>query len=195
MKPIYDFLLTPLHNKRYDDVSRYGDHTLIINTSQEDHTTTNRFGVIKEVPFNYGGPIQRGDTVILHHNVFRISSDMKGVEQSSPCHFYENFYLVPPEQIYFYQNETPEIDNWKSTGDYCFIKPIQKVEKELLSLDKLEELIGEVTHDNSSLNNNGVSVGDYVSFLPDTEYEFRIGKEILYRIKNNRICVKMKLSD
>ena len=195
MKPLHDFLLSPFENKRYDNLSRHGDKKLIISTSQEDHTATNRFGVIKEVPFNYSGPIQVGDTVILHHNVFRIFYDMKGVEQSSPCHFYKNLYLVPPEQIYFYQKETPEHNNWKSTGEYCFIKPRHKAEKELLSLDKLEELVGEVTHDNGFLNTQGVKKGDLVSFYPDTEYEFKIGKEVFYRVKNKRICVKMKLKN
>ncbi len=35
-----------------------------------------------------------------------------------------------------------------------------------------------------------VSKGDIVAFAPDSEYEFRIDGEILYRMYNKNICLK-----
>ena len=190
MNPVNNFLLTPLNNERYSNRSEFGDKKLIISTSQEDHTATNRVGVVSETPIHYNGPIKKDDLVIIHHNVFRVFYDMKGRETSGPCHFSKNLYLVPSEQIYFYKRKNSK--EWKSLGEYCFVKPINKKPTELLSLDKLEELMGEITCDNSFLNKLGVKTGDLVSFHPDTEYEFKINNETLYRIKNNRICVKMR---
>jgi len=35
-----------------------------------------------------------------------------------------------------------------------------------------------------------VTEGDIVSFTPDSEYEFRINEEVLYRMYNRNICLK-----
>jgi len=187
MKPILDFLLKPNGGNRYDNLSHKGDKNLIISTSQEDHTTTNRIGVIEETPVNYNGLIEKGDKVILHHNVFRRFYNMKGVEESGPCHFTNDLYLVPFDQLYFYNKG----DGWKSTGRYCFIKPVGKRKNDLLSLDKYEELIGEVKVGNKYLQDLGIEEGDEVSFPPDMEYEFKIDDETLYRVDSTKLCVKI----
>ena len=36
----------------------------------------------------------------------------------------------------------------------------------------------------------GVSVGDVVSFTPDSEYEFKINGDLVYRMYNRNICLK-----
>ena len=93
MKPVNEFLITPKNGERYDNHSRFGNQQLIVNTSIENHTYVNRVGIIEKVPIDYDGPINEDDEVILHHNVFRIYYDMKGNEQSGPCHFFNDYYL------------------------------------------------------------------------------------------------------
>ena len=188
MKPINELLITPKEGNRYDNQSRLGDGKLIVNTSIESHTHVNRVGIVEETPIDYEGPIRVGDEVILHHNVFRIYYDMKGDEQSGPCHFFNDFYLVPEDQIYFYASNK---DEWKSTGEYCFIEPIEKKQGDVLTLEKNEELKGKITHDNKYLNNIGIFNGNIVSFHPDVEYEFRVEDKILYRVKNERVCMTL----
>jgi hypothetical protein len=56
------------------------------------------------------------------------------------------------------------------------------------TLSGLEELWGEVIFKNEDMND--LEVGDIVSFTPDSEYEFRINDEILYRMFNKNICLK-----
>ena len=188
MKSPYSFLITPLNNTRYDNISKYGDKTLIKSTSQEDHTTTNRFGVIKETPIiNHFPSIKKGDTVVLHHNIFRKFYDMKGVEQSGPCHFRDNTYIVDLEQVYLFKHR----DKWNSVGEYCFIRPTVKKEGILLSLEKHEELHGEVVYGNKELESLGVFNGDKIVFTPESEYEFEIDGEILYRMKTKDVCVSI----
>jgi len=188
MKPVNEFLITPKNGERYDNHSRFGDQQLIVNTSIENHTYVNRVGIIEKVPIDYDGPINEEDEVILHHNVFRIYYDMKGNEQSGPCHFFNDYYLVPEDQVYFYKSLNAD---WKSTGNYCFIKPLNKIQGDVMHLDQHEELRGKITHDNQYLNNLGIFNNDVVSFHPDVEYEFRVGEDVLYRVKNQRICMKL----
>lgn len=186
MKSPYSFLITPLNNARYDNISKYGDKTLIKSTSQEDHTATNRFGVIQETPvINFFPSIKKGDIIVLHHNVFRKFYDMIGAEQSGPCHFRDNTYIVELEQIYLFKHK----DKWKSVGDYCFVKPIEKEKDILMSLEKHKDLQGVIVYGNKGLEKLDVYEGDNVLFTPESEYEFEIDGEVLYRMKTKDICV------
>ena len=185
IKPLLDFLVTPLNGQRYDNISKKGNKKLIISTSQEDHTTTNRVATVLETPVGYEGKVNVGDNVIVHHNIFRRFYNMKGVEESGPCHFKDDLYLVPNEQIYFYFRD----NKWNSTGRYCFIKPIEKEKGDLLSLDKHEELLGKIHTSNKYLDDLGLDKDDIVVFSPDVEYEFKIDDEILYRVDSRKICV------
>ncbi len=72
MKSPHYFIIKPLNGLRYDALRKYGDIDFVISSSQEDHTVTNRVGLVEEVPIGYDGDISIGDFVIVHHNVFRI---------------------------------------------------------------------------------------------------------------------------
>ena len=187
MKSPYCFIATPKDGVRYDNMSKYGDGNLIKSTSQEDHLSTNRHAIVKALPINYNGDIKVGDTIIVHHNVFRKYYDMKGKEQSGPCHFKDNIYIIEPDQIYLYGKE----GDWKAHQAYCFVKPVQKKQNILLSLKTEEELVGELVYINKYLAALGLKKGDNVLFLPDSEYEFNIDGDKLYRMRNKNITVKL----
>ena len=38
-----------------------------------------------------------------------------------------------------------------------------------------------------SIDKHGIKKGDIVTFMPDSEYEFRLDDEILYRIRSKNI--------
>ena len=78
---------------------------------------------------------------------------------------------------------------WNPVGDYCFVRPIEKKEDIVLTGEKNEELTGELVYGNPKLHELGVRVGDEVGFTPDSEYEFEIEGETLYRMKTKDICV------
>jgi len=112
---------------------------------------------------------------------------MKGQEKSGPCHLKDNIYIVEPDQIYlFLQN-----DKWQSVDPYCFVKPKQKSQGDVLSLSTEEELIGEMVYSTNYLKDMGIKVGDDVSFLPDSEYGFKIEGEKLYRMRQKNIVAKL----
>ena len=52
---------------------------------------------------------------------------------------------------------------------------------------KDKKLLGELVYSNEYLSDLGVSCGDVVGFTPDSEYEFNIENQKLYRILSNQI--------
>jgi len=70
MNSLYKFIVTPL-NKRYNNEINVGDKKLIVNSSVEEFTFISREAKVVSVPSEYKTDINVGDTIIIHHNVFR----------------------------------------------------------------------------------------------------------------------------
>jgi co-chaperonin GroES (HSP10) len=49
--------------------------------------------------------------------------------------------------------------------------------------------MGEMVYPNEYLISKGVKAGDQVCFKPDSEYEFKIDEETLYRIFDHQITI------
>ena len=90
MRSPYNFIVTPLKNKRYDNIKDIGDVEFITSVSKEDHKTSNRFAKVVALPIHYNGPIKEGDTLLVHHNVFKLYYDMQGVEKSGRSFLKDN---------------------------------------------------------------------------------------------------------
>ena len=52
-----------------------------------------------------------------------------------------------------------------------------------------QKLKGELVYSNSELSSLGLSIGDVVGFTPDSEYEFEIEGDKLYRILSNQVTI------
>jgi len=177
------FIVKPLDGKRYDNIRRYGDVDFIISAALDDHTITQRLAIVENVPQNYTGDVSPGDIVIVHHNIFRVYYDQKGFERSSWNHYKDDIFLVDSIQLYLYKNNE---GNWKAPSPYCFVEPIKKKESLLATSEVHQQLWGRIVY----YPNNDLQEGDFVSFLPDTEYEFRIDGKILYRMIIDHLCLK-----
>ena len=92
MNTLYKFIVTPL-NKRYNNEINVGDKKLIVNSSVEEFTFISREAKVVSIPSEYKTDINVGDTIIIHHNVFRRWYDQKGVERNSSSYFKENLYF------------------------------------------------------------------------------------------------------
>ena len=185
MRSPTDFIVTPLHNKRYSNTKDIGGVDFIINSSQEDHKFSNREAVVVETPLNYKGDIKKGDVLLVNHNVFKYYNDIKGRQKSGRSFFKDNIFLIDTEQFFLYKNT----EGWQTYDRYCFIKPIP-VEKNL-SIDKFckyEPLVGVMKYPNTYLKTQGVIEGDKVSFSP-YPYEFEIDGETLYRLHDHQITL------
>jgi hypothetical protein len=136
------------------------------------------------IPLAYKTDIKVGDTVVIHHNVFRRFYDIKGKQKNSRSYFREDLYFVDLDQIYLYKTDT----EWKSFGDRCFIKPLKNIDH--LKLDKERKLIGILKYGNDSLKELKINPGDLVGYTPFGEYEFIIDNQRLYCMKSNDIVIK-----
>ena len=181
MKSPFNFIVTPYNGRRYDNIKKIGDVDLIVSSSQEDHKVSNRYATVVSTPIGYKGEIEPGDTMIVHHNVFKYFYDMKGRQKSGKSYLKDDLFLVDDYQYYMYKHNGV----WRSNDDFCFLKTIPKEEYYVYSPGVEQPLMGIIRYSNDRLESYGLSVGDTVSFKPDSEYEFNIDGEKLYRVRTD----------
>ena len=186
MRSVYDFIIKPV-GKRYDNEVKVGEHTLITNSSIESFKHVNNIAEVVETPVAFATPIRKGDLIMVHHNVFRVFYDMKGIKKNSRSFLKDNLFFCAVDQVYLYKRK----DTWKSFGDRCFVAPVKN--KNLLSTDKVADLIGILKIGNSSLEESGINPGDIVGFTPNSEWEFVVDNQIMYCMKSNDIVIKYEL--
>ena len=177
MKSVYNFVVTPAKS-RYNNTKDIDGEELIVNTEVYSHQYVSREAVVKATPTVGNTDIKVGDTVIVHHNVFRRWHNVKGIEKNSKSYIDEQTYLVQPDQIFLYKNT-----EWQAQKGYCFVAPVKSTDK--LSVDKEKPLVGIVKHTDGTVNK-----GDLIGFRPSSEYEFIIDGQKLYRLLSNFITIK-----
>ena len=123
--------------------------------------------------------IKPGDTVIVHHNVFRRWHDVKGKEKNSRSYFNESTYFIAQDQIFLYKRD----DKWKAPKGYCFVIPLKATDK--FNIESEKPLQGIIKYSDGT-----VEVNDLIGFKPGSEYEFVVNGERLYRILSNFITIK-----
>ena len=178
MKSVYNFVVTPV-GERYNNIKKIGDSELILNTEIFNHQYTNREAVVLSKPIVGDTDIEVGDTVIVHHNVFRRWNDVRGIEKNSRSYFDENTYLINQDQIFLYKRNNA----WNAPKGYCFVKPLKAIDQ--FNIESEKPLQGIVKYSDGT-----VEIGELVGFRPSSEYEFIIDRERLYRVLSNFITIK-----
>ena len=107
---------------------------------------------------------------------------MHGIEKNSKSFISENKYAVAKDQVYAYKRN----NKWNSLDGYCFVKPIKSLNK--LSADTDQPLVGIIKYTDRKLKM--IEEGDLVGFTPNSEFEFIIDGERLYRVLTNEISIK-----
>ena len=187
MQSPYSFIVQPLKGKRYDNTKQIGEIDFIVSSSQEDHKFSNRYGQVVSLPLNYCGPIDIGDILLVHHNVFKYYYDMKGGQRSGKSFFKDDLFFIEPDQYFAYKQN----GKWNAVDRYCFIKPVAVEESYIYKPFSEEPLVGEIKYPNQYLKDQGLKEGDRVSFQPDSEYEFNIDEEKLYRMYDHQITIQL----
>ena len=177
------FIVRPIKGKRYNNTKNIGGLEFITSTSEEDFKFSNREAEVISLPLDYKGDIETGDTLLVHHNVFKFYNDMKGRRQSGRSFFKDDLFFIEDEQFYMYKKN----GKWKAHGRNCFVKPSAVKKSFIDKPGEYEPLIGTVKYINEELIKLGVKEGDEISFQPESEYEFRVDDEILYRMFTNNI--------
>ena len=177
MKSVYNYVVKP-KGDRYNNSKKVGDKDLILNTEIFNHQYINRQATVISTPLISYNNIKSGDTVIVHHNVFRRWHNVKGVEKNSKNYFNENTYIISEDQIFARYDKT-----WRPMPGYCFIKPIKNFDK--FNVDQEQPLMGIIEYPDKDF-----SKGDLVGFTPNSEYEFIINGQKLYRVYTKFITIK-----
>ena len=183
MNSLYDFIVEPIGDK-YKNEIQVGDKKVVVNTQIESWKFVNRLAKVIKPPLAFKTDIKKGDTVVVHQNIFRVFYDIRGEKKKSRSYFKDNLYFCSLDQLYLYKNST----GWHSFGDRCFIQPIKNTNS--LTLNKEQNLIGILKYGNSSLEALKINQGDLVGYTPNGEWEFLIDKERLYCMKSNDIVIK-----
>ena len=178
MKTPFNFIIEP-KGGRYNNTTKVEDKDLILNSEIQNHEFVNREAVVKAVPTAFDTKIKVGDTVIVHHNVFRRWYDAKGKEKNSRAFIDETTYVVSLDQVFLYKSK----DKWKAVDGFCFVKPIKQRDK--LDQEIEQSCVGIVKY------TDGVNrIGELVGFAPFSTYEFIIEGQKLYRVYNKFITIK-----
>ena len=177
MKSVYNYVVKP-KGSRYNNSKKVGDKDLIINTEIFNHQYINREAEVISTPLISYSNIKPGDTIIVHHNVFRRWHNVKGIEKNSRSYFNEDTYIISQDQIFAYYNK-----QWKPMPGYCFVKPIKNFDK--FNIDQEQPLMGIIEYADQGFNK-----GDLIGFTPNSEYEFVINGQKLYRVLSKFITIK-----
>ena len=178
MKSVYNFVVTPKGN-RYNNTKKVGDSELILNTEIFNHQYVNREAIVISTPIIGDTDIKPGDTVVVHHNVFRRWHNQYGVEKNSRSYFNESTYFINKDQIFLYKRDK----QWVAPKGYCFVKPLKAIDK--FNVDQEKPLQGIVKYSDGTVN-----INELVGFTPNSEYEFIVDSERLYRVLSNFITIK-----
>jgi len=178
MKSVYDFVVTP-KGERYNNTKKLDGGELILNTDIFNHQYVNREATVTSTPIVGHADIIQGDTVLIHHNVFRRWNNVKGIEKNSRSYFNESTYFIAADQIFLYKRD----GEWICPKGYCFVAPLKAIDQ--FNIESEKPLQGIVKYSDGT-----VEVNDLVGFRPKSEYEFIVDGERLYRVLSNFITIK-----
>ena len=178
MKSVYNYVVKP-KGGRYNNSKKVGDKDLILNTEIFNHQYINRQATVISTPIIGSTDIEVGDDVIVHHNVFRRWHNQHGEEKNSRSYFKEDTYIISQDQIFLYKT----FWQWKTIPGFCWVKPIKNFNK--LDVDQEQPLMGIIEYADKGFNK-----GDLVGFRPNSEYEFVINGQKLYRVLSKFITIK-----
>lgn len=183
MKSLYQFIVKP-NGERYNNTKKIGDTSLLLNTSIESFRHINKEAIVVSTPAAFNTGINVGDTILIHHNIFRRYYDIKGKEKNGSTYFKDDMYFVNPDQVYGYKKD----NDWVMVNNRCFVKPIKETSS--YSNEKEQKHIGILKYGNNVLEALQISPGSLVGFTPNSEWEFIIDEERLYCMKSNDIAIK-----
>ena len=185
MRSPFYFIVKPTKGKRYNNSKEIGGVDFITSTSEENHIASNREAIVVSTPLGYNGEIEPGDTLLVHHNVFKFYNDMKGQRRSGRSFFTDDLFFIEPDQFFMYHDGK----DWNAYDRFCFVEPIDVENSYIYKNIKEEPLMGLMLYPNDYLKSKGVKSGDKVTFKPESEYEFYVDDKKMYRIYDHQITM------
>lgn len=180
MNSLFCYLIKP-KGDRYNNVVDVADgKQLILNTEISNHQYVNRVGVVLSTPMIEETDIEPGDEVTVHHNIFRRWYDVKGNEKNSRAFIDEDTYIAQPDQVFLKRKPG---EDWSATSGYTFVQPVVNDDKFDIGAEK--RCVGIVKYSDGTF-----SEGEVVGFTPNSDFEFVVGEDRLYRVLNKFITIE-----
>jgi hypothetical protein len=178
--------IKPKDGTQYINTLESGNSDLTINTSIENAEDIQRIGVVVSLPIFHDNTLQIGDEVVVHHNVFRITYNDKGIPMNSNFHLMNDLFFVDKDMIYLY------IRNGEifAYGDAVFLKPFTEETK--WEGEKIVKHQAIVKYTNDKLKKLGVPIGTKICHRKNIEYIFKIFGEELYKTNSTRILATLE---
>lgn len=189
MKSPHGFVVKP--PSLYINTKIIGDKEIVINSDEESATYVRRECEVIEVPTDYTGPIEKGDIIIVHHNVLRPYLSQQGRRVSSGNHFGDGYFVVEIGLVYAYKRAD---SHWVSLNGNVFVAPALSDNTTINKNTTYEPLHGVIFINTPYLEGKGIKQGDAVVFRPDSEYQFRIEDNVYYKMNENKIVCRTTLS-
>jgi|TARA_B110000858_G_scaffold147067_1_gene167066 hypothetical protein len=177
MRGVYSYVVKP-KGERYSNVKKIGDKELILNAEISNHEYINREAIVTAVPMAYDTGIKVGDTVLIHHNVFRRWYNIRKEEKNSGSYFSEDTYVIFEEQIFAYKSDGA----WQPLKGYCFVQPLRETNELFNEKEKSKGIV--------LVSDGTVELGSLVEFKPSSKFEFIIEGDRVYRVRSNKITIK-----
>jgi len=181
--------------KSYNNTESINGIDFTVNVNIDDVKSINREAIVVCAP--EGSNLIPEDEVIVHHNIMRESIHTngtldKGMFFLSECHDYKYFLAPVPEILLKKVN-----GKWETLLDFVFIKPFLEKEIDLgsgitfvpKSRKGMVDLRGILSITNKDLK--GVDIGDIIVFSRNSEHEFIIDGEIMYKCRIEDILAKV----
>lgn len=180
-----NYLIVEVEQEYNNETKSESGFGFIVNTTIESVNNINRLAKVVQAP-EYT-VLQAGDEVVIHHNILRLRNSVKGNVIKSDFYIGDNQYYVPLTEVFMYRRD----GEWYPLDPYCFVKPIRESDREGFShktgyKGNLNH-VGEIVVVNRGLEKQGVKKGDLVAFSHDSEYEFNIDGDLLYKMSTKDI--------
>jgi len=176
-----------IDNKFTNEIKLNSGLSLIVDTKFEPHKHRAFYGVVVELPAKDETPVEIGDKLYFHHSIifnenyqiaedlFLVAYDKRG-GYDTLCYAYEHDGVI------------------HTLGDYVFLTPPEKKEEVsesglFLGFQKKVEDRGYVKYMNELGDELGIQVGDLVGFTPNSDCDFVINDERLWRMRLQDLTV------
>lgn len=153
-----------------------------VNTNIDNVESINREATVVVAPASTG--LNPGDIVIVHHNIMRENLRINKSKTRGNFYIGNNHYWCPVSEVIM--KKAPD-GSWDPLGNFLFVRPIKQESVSLMfgltliprSRKGMQELRAEIAIKNSKMSD--IEVGDKVYLSKNSEHEFIIDGEVLFK--------------
>ena len=177
--------------RTYNNTEKLNGIDITVNVDIDDVKSINRKATVVCAP--KGTNLFKGEEVIVHHNIMRETIHTDGTLDKGHFYISDNYYWLPVSEAIMKKNSNGE---WETLLDFVFIRPVKEEVEDVGNGLFLVNRSYKGRKENKAVlaitnkNLKGVEVGDNIIFSYNSEHEFLIDGELLYKCRIEDILAK-----